>query len=702
MFAWLAAAAALAAAFALVAYRLGEMRAERRLRGELSKAQIHLNRRISELFSLQELAYVLSDSIHLEGIAEQVAKYVKRFVPSAGTLVAAAGDGQEGLEILAAEGELSPLAGSHVSDEQSGLVGVAMRRGHLEIAETQDGVAPLLLGSTRAAGAVVVPLRAHGVTIGAIAVTRAGGKPLSDEDLRLLSTAATHAAVTLANARFVELIRIGKQQWETTFDALSDGVAVLDESGRIRRANRALAEMLGIPLTEVAGTNLTTALLGGDPEVRRFLADVRSGKPRTPLTWRKPDDGKVYRISASPITDGAPSAWVVALVEDVTEAKILEAQLIQSEKMAAVGQLVSGVAHELNNPLTSIAGLSEFLVGQPGTERRAREHLKVIHEQAERAARIVRDLLTFARKGPGELGEVDLNEVVRQASSLIRHESRLRDVALEADLAEHLTPTHGDRFQIQQVVLNLLSNAVHAVADNPAERPRKVRVATEQKENSVVLSVTDTGPGIPEEALPQLFDPFFTTKEPGEGTGLGLSIAYGIVEGHGGKMSVGRGPEGGARFVLSLPITHTKAPARTRHGSNRVDREPDTNPPEAELCRILLVDDDPAVRRTIDALLSRDGVEVVAAQSAAHALELLDAEEFSLILADARAAVSPRSTLGETLTETHPELRDRTILLTADVRPDTQRWLEGTGWRYFRKPFNVRELQQAAAEIIGG
>lgn len=701
MLSWLAVATALAILLAFAAHRLGTIRAARRLQADLSAVQAELSRRLSELFSLQELAYVLSDSIRLDGIAEQVARYVKRFVRCEGALVAVAGDDQDGLEVLAAEGTLAPLRGSRVPEEQSGLVGVAMRRGHLEIAETRDGAAPILLGSTRVESAVVVPLKAHGVTIGAIAATRALNEPLSDEDLRLLSTAATHAAVTLANARFVELIRIGKQQWETTFDALSDGVAVVDESGRIRRANKALARMLGVPLTEVTGLGLTATLLGGSPEVSRFLEDVRAGRARAPLTRRGPDGGRVYRISASPMTGGAPADWVVALIEDVTEAKLLEAQLIQSEKMAAVGQLVSGVAHELNNPLTSIAGLSEFLVDHSDTGSKEREHLKVIHEQAERAARIVRDLLTFAHKGPEEVGDVDLNDATRRAASLIRHELRLRDVELELSLATDLPPAHGDRFQIQQVVLNLLTNAVHAVVGNPPDRPRRICVTTQHDDDRATLSVTDTGPGVPEELIPQVFDPFFTTKEPGQGTGLGLSIAFGIIEGHGGKMTVGRGPEGGARFIVSLPASGATASDRTRALRGESTGTRASGPTAPDIYRILLVDDEPAVRRTIDALMSRDGVEVVSAESAARALELLDQGEFALVLADARAAVSAELTLGEALADSHPELRDRTILLTADVRPEIQQWLEKTGWRYFRKPFNVRELQRAAAEIIG-
>jgi two-component system NtrC family sensor kinase len=548
----------LAVIAAAVAYRVGAVRATRGLHSELSLATAELNRRLTELFSLQELSYILAESIRLERIADQVARYVKRFIDCDGTLVAVADEEDGGsLRVLAAEGALASLAGSWVPEIETGLVGVAMRRGHIEIAEPTGGSAPQLIGDVRPLGAVVAPLAAHRVTIGAIAVTRNSDSPFAAPDLRLLSTAATHAAVALANARFVELIRVGKEQWETTFDALHDGVAVVDASGRIRRANSALAEMIRTPLTEVTGVPLGPALLGSGPEISQFFTAVREGERPAPLTRKSSDGSRVYRISASPLAGSEPDRWIVTLIEDVTDAKALEAQLIQTEKLAAVGQLVSGVAHELNNPLTSIVGLSEFLIDQPTTTTTERDKLKVIHEQAERAARIVRDLLMFARKGPRELGDVDLTDVTERAASLISYEVRLRKVDLELELAGGLPTVRGDRHQIQQVVLNLLTNAVQAVGDNPAERPRIVRVETAHRDDRVLLRVTDSGPGIPEELAPQIFDPFFTTKEPGEGTGLGLSITFGIVEAHGGTITVSRAPDGGAAFEVTLPAQAT-------------------------------------------------------------------------------------------------------------------------------------------------
>ena len=247
-------------------------------------------------------------------------------------------------------------------------------------------------------------------------------------------------------------------------------------------------------------------------------------------------------------------------VEDVTEQERLESQLIQSEKMAAVGQLVSGVAHELNNPLTSVAGLAEFLLEQPVPSERDREHLRVIREQADRATQIVRNLLTFARKGPAEVERYQLNELVERTVSLVGFEARLQEITIDVTLDPALPALLGDRYQIQQVVLNLVTNAIQAVRTNPPARARRVRIATLLQDDLVTLRVADSGPGIDAALLPHIFTPFVTTKDPGQGTGLGLSISYRILEGHGGSLGVERPDEGGAVFVMQLPAN--AAPAR--------------------------------------------------------------------------------------------------------------------------------------------
>src|SRR5438128_5865603 len=226
-----------------------------------------LNRRLSELFSLQELSYVLSDSLQLERTVDQVVRYALRFFEARGALVALAGEGDsDPLRVAAAEGALAHLKGTTIPRDDAGLVARSVGKDRIE--QIRDSPSPgiartQLVGQTMADAAAAVPLRAHGVVVGSLVVAEPRGGVFHTDDIRLLSTIATHAAVVLANARFFELVRRAKEQWETAFDALSEGMAVVDEDGRVRRANRSLATMLGRPVNDVIDQPLSQALLGG-------------------------------------------------------------------------------------------------------------------------------------------------------------------------------------------------------------------------------------------------------------------------------------------------------------------------------------------------------------------------------------------------------------------------------------------------------
>lgn len=673
---------------------LGRRVGVRRDDAETARLRAELSRKISENFSLQELSYVLSDSLHLDRIAGQVTAFLRRFFDAGGSLIALIAETPGSVRIAAAEGTLAPLAGRDVTEAEAGLLGAAMGREQIELAERDGTHTVELIAGVPVERAAVVPLRAHGMTVGAIAVVDRPAGAFSGEELRLLSTVATHAAIVLSNARFFDLVRAGRDQWETTFNALAEGIAVVDQDGVVRRANRALAEMTRDSVPALSGTHICDALPVDSAELLGILDTARRGAQTPARTLRADRLRRVLRVTAAPLRGVVEPGWVVTLVEDVTEQDAIESQLIQHEKMAAVGQLVSGVAHELNNPLTSIAGLAEFLLEQPEPSERDRDHVRVIREQADRAGRIVRNLLTFARKGPADIGPIDLNDVVQRTAALVGYELTLREVRLETALDASLPTIHGDRYQIQQVVLNLVTNAVHAVDANPPDRARHIHIRTATAPEGVTLSVADTGPGIPEEILPQIFTPFFTTKEPGRGTGLGLSISYRIVEGHGGHLVVRRGVDGGAVFQVHLPVGRATRPVAPPAAPAPSEETADASH------EVLLVDDDPAVRRMIEVLLAAPNRRIEAARDAMHAVELLGRRTYDLLIADPRAAVSAGERFGDRLVRSWPELKARTILVTADVRPETDVWLQQLGCRYFRKPFRIAEIKQVMAEIL--
>src|SRR3954468_13835850 len=254
-----------------------------------------------------------------------------------------------------------------------------------------------------------------------------------------------------------------------------------------------------------------------------------------------------------------------ALVRDVSERKKLDdetrdiyQQLLQAEKMAALGQTVSGVAHELNNPLATILSWAERLAERTTLETPVRRGLETILSEAERAARIVRNLLTFARKRQTTRAMVDVNQVVRETLALRAYEQRVTNVAVIDALAAGLPNVFADGHQVQQVLLNLMINAEQGMVSANGRGILVVRTWHDADQESVVLEINDDGPGIPDDLQPKIFDPFFTTKDVGKGTGLGLTVAYAIVQEHGGRIRLESRPNGGAAFYVEMPVPGAK------------------------------------------------------------------------------------------------------------------------------------------------
>ncbi|HEX5003818.1 MAG TPA: ATP-binding protein [Gemmatimonadales bacterium] len=628
-----------AAEAAGLAARLAEVEAER---DDFAR---RLDRRINEIFSLQELSYVLSESLQTERIVEQVARFTARFLEADGTLVVLASAERASLRVAAAEGTLAALIGREIPSHEGGILTQAIGRERIELA---DGAPPgvELLAGVRVARTAVAPLRAHGMTLGAMAVAARSDRPFSTQDLWLISTVAMQAAVVLTNSRFFGLLRQGKEEWETTFDALSEGIALVDAEGRITRANRALALLAGVPLASLIGRAFIPSLFTESAAAEELIAGARLGQSRVPTLLPSDRLNRTLRLAGAPLPAQDGAASVVVMVEDVTDQRALEAQLIQNEKMAAVGQLVSGVAHELNNPLTSIAGLSELLLEQQRLPADARDHLQVIHEQADRAGRIVANLLTFARKGTPEQAAVDLDDVAQRTTLLIQAELKLRGITLTRTVGERAV-VRGDRYEIQQVLLNLLTNAVHALSELPPGEERGVQVETGREGDRAYVRVRDTGPGIPAALTGRIFTPFFTTKQPGQGTGLGLSISYGIIESHGGKLAYAPAEGRGSIFTIHLPAHDTPAP-----------------PGEAPR-RLLVADGDLSVLRVLTALLAQEGVELHSARTGAEAMTMAAGTAYDLVILDPSLSTANGAIL-PTLLHRQPGLATRVILLGND------------------------------------
>src|SRR6266513_4000792 len=312
----------IAAAAGIAVWRLRRRLA--RSEHERRRAADELNRRLSELFSLQELSYVLSESLELDRIVEQVVRYAVRFLDAQGALLALLGDApNDPLRVAAAEGTLTPLRGQTIEGDDAGLVARSTGREHLELIRNSGAEPTVIVKGFQASAAAAVPLRSHGTVIGTLIITDPREGVFVPEDIRLLSTLATHAAVVIANARFFEMVRRAKEQWETAFDALSEGIAVVDDEGRVRRANRALADLLGTSLQSVIGSSLGSALLGKSHALMELLEAARRGEHRPALVARSERLGNTMRVQAARIPSATRDQSVVVLVEDVTDQQVM-------------------------------------------------------------------------------------------------------------------------------------------------------------------------------------------------------------------------------------------------------------------------------------------------------------------------------------------------------------------------------------------
>jgi CheY-like chemotaxis protein/two-component sensor histidine kinase len=387
-------------------------------------------------------------------------------------------------------------------------------------------------------------------------------------------------------------------------------------------------------------------------------------------------------------------------MRDVTERKKLEGQsrdvfhqLSQAEKLAALGQTMSGVAHELNNPLATILACAERLTSKR-LDDHTRRDLDAIHNAAERAARIVRNLQTFARKRHTTRTMVDLNHVVRETIALRAYEQHVANVVIIEALAAGLPQVFADPHQLQQVLLNLVINAEHAMLAAHGRGLLVLRSWHDPDRDAVMLEVSDDGPGISDEVQAKIFDPFFTTKAVGKGTGLGLTVAYAIVQEHGGLISVSSTPGTGASFVLELPAggTHVRPAAATIP-------PPDTEVPVGT--RALVVEDEPALAEAVADALRDAGFEVDRAADGEQAIASTQARAYDLIICDLKMPGVNGMAFYQHLAATAPALKRRLVFVTGDVAgTEAEAFLERSGCRWLAKPFRLRDLVRVAREVI--
>ena len=444
----------------------------------------------------------------------------------------------------------------------------------------------------------------------------------------------------------------------------------------------------------------------GDPQARQALFERLAADGLVTnylLRMRRVDNVSLWiELTARadpPASDGAMR--VEALMRDVSERKKLDDekrdiyhQLLQAEKMAALGQTISGVAHELNNPLATILNWAERLTQKSRLDAAARRGLEIILSESERAARIVRTLLTFARKRQTTRMMVDVNQIVRETLALRSYEQRVSNITVITALAAGLPPVFADGYQLQQVLLNLIINAEQAMLSAHGRGVLVARTWHILDQDVVVLEINDDGPGVPDEVQPKIFDPFFTTKDVGKGTGLGLTVAYEIIQEHGGRIHLESRPGAGASFLVELPVTGAALPQATSvHTRARTVLEGLTG------ASVLVIEDEAALATAVTDALRDAGYRTERAADGEEALMRIKEHPFDLVICDLKMPRMDGKTFYRTLTQAVPTLAKRVIFMTGDVAgPDAEQFLKETGCRWLAKPFRLRDLVRAVGE----
>ncbi|HMD35529.1 MAG TPA: ATP-binding protein [Vicinamibacterales bacterium] len=444
-----------------------------------------------------------------------------------------------------------------------------------------------------------------------------------------------------------------------------------------------------------------------DPHARTGLLErlTTDGSVNDYLLRLRRADGNAVWIELTARADppkGDGMVRVEALMRDVSERKKLDDetrdlyhQLLQSEKMAALGQTISGVAHELNNPLATILSWAERLSDRSGLDAPLRRGLETILSESERAARIVRNLLTFARKRQTTRAMVDLNQVIRETLALRSYEQRVTNVAVIEALSAGLPQVFADGHQVQQVLLNLIINAEQAMLAAHGRGTIVVRTWQDRDRETVVLEINDDGPGIPSDLQPKIFDPFFTTKEVGKGTGLGLTVAYAIVQEHGGRIRLESRAGSGASFYVELPVT------------GKIGTLPQRRPSRETVdvvagASILLVEDETKLASAVADALGDAGYIVEHAADGEQALAKIGEKAFDGVICDLKMPRLDGKAFYRRLSETAPTLSRKIVFVTGDVAgTDAERFLEESGCRWLAKPFRLGDLLKAVASTIG-
>ncbi len=691
---------------------------ERRLKREKDLLTRNLRQRVQELTVLYSIGKSVSSLLDLEELLVRIVE--------AGIYITRA---EEGFLLLRDPNanELYLRAAKNLGEQRAqklrmpiddSLAGQVIRTGKpIRLDKAGAGAQLKVITGFLVRAILQVPLMVGSQVIGVLAVdNQQSERTFSENDQYLLSALADYAAIAIENARLYEQVKQSESRYRDLFDNANDLIFTLDSRFNIRSINKVGPTITGYACDDLIGRPLRDMIFDDAwTSVERRLASVLRGQIVPPFELqlrRRDEETVVLEVSARLIRDGDRSEAIHCIARDLTERRRLEEQLIKAEKLSAIGQLVAGVAHEVNNPLTSISGYTQLMLRDKSLPPSVREDLQHINTQAERAARIVQNLLMFAREHKPQRTLVDINQVLRSTLALRAYQLRVDNITVVTDFAPDLPPTIADPHQLQQVFLNLINNAHQAMTERGDKGTLTLRTSVAQyvgkdgqEESWVRVAVNDTGIGISPRNLSRIFDPFFTTKPIGQGTGLGLSICFGIIQEHGGRIRAESEVGVGTTMYVELPITHTgeMAPDATDDPSSTIVEEATDAEEASQGAAILVVDDEEAVSALLARLLTDLGHRPTTVASGEAALEAIARQSFDLILTDIKMPGMTGFELYQHIKQRDLYLAQRIIFITGDtITASTQARLARTGNPYIAKPFAIERLEALVNACLAG
>ena len=680
-----------------------------------SAQQVSENTRLSqdlqasmeEMTVVNEIARIITSTLNIDQVYEQFAQEMKKLVDFNRVSINTINHGDETFTVRYVCGPISPirplgtpipLAGTQVGEIVK--TGKTVRRADLvhESRFSADSKwADLNLNS-----GIITPLISKGTVIGTFSLRSRLFDAYGPHEQEVLERLAKQIAPAIENARLYEEARRAQnnnQRLHAFNDriiaSIPSALAVLRGHQRlVVSMNPACQKAFGLTSDEVVGRPIREVLPLEELD-QSILEILECGKPGHQTEIRYTPSGRDeswFMVSVTPLrTEAEAEIEALLILNDVTEQKQQQEKLQETSRLASVGQLAAGVSHEINNPLTAVLGFS-LLALNADLPDEVRSDLERVHAQAERASKIVQNLLSFARKHEPDRQYLHVATVLDRALELKSYDFRTNSIEVSREWSPELPATLLDEHQMVQVILNILTNAEQAMVASHGKGRLRVRAFSQG--NNIRISISDDGPGIPPESLKRVFEPFFTTKEVGEGTGLGLSICYGLIQQHGGNLWGESLPGNGTTFHIEIPIVGPEDSLETAgEGSSQLV--------SLKTKHLMVVDDEPDIRDLLARTLELERYTVDLAENGQEAWRKLQGRPYDCIIMDLKMSGMSGSELYHLMEESLPELAQKVIFMTGDtMSPNTSAFISSVDNHTMSKPFTMKELQLQIRKLL--